>query len=1852
MRKRSFGKKILSFMLSLCLLMGGLGIQPVEVHAEEVLTGKVIYVDGVNGLDTNDGLTDQTPLKTLKAAYGKIPVDNVTTTIVVINEVTLAPDEPPKIVDPDGNGRTFIDNPNFVEGTLDLDWSRYIHSNNYYIFPEHSGEVIITSKVGNKVYEEGALNFNGKAYGLFGNTTFENITITSSAEVIYARYNNLTLGEGIKKSSTSTDSRYPAKNIYMGIVATYDGFNISTDARDVCFTMHSGSLAEVWGGNLSWEVPAAANYKVFMSIQGGTIATLYGSGKGTSTTNTSYHKGIDITVSGGTITNLYGAHTCGNIGADGIKVTLKEDAKVTTLYATRPHTSNSAKVAGNITLNLEGLDSTWAMPTIESEFECLGLTNSNITISDPTSKVWSKVTKLDMTDNSTLTFTEASTQAVAVTVKKAGDEWNLSTPLITAPAQTGNLFTLSAPIGYELVYNAGGSQDSWTLAEATELQFGEFTEGEGAVMDIDLKLPKTYTALNENATAYETYLQKVADLEAAGVGKEVPVVSPVEVKGQVAIYVDPESGSDSNKGTEEAPLATIQKALDHVAALQTSEEPFKGIVVYLKGGTYNVTDTIKITNAHSGKNQIPVIISAYNEEEVVISGGNEIAGSEFKAVSEISTEVYNKLPVAVRDEVVAVSLTDLGISTANAAVTKDGANYQVFVDGEELTLSRYPNVTKLALLGKVEHIGYINFSGDSLGNKGDNADDRDIRFAMTDLRPTLWENDGNIWLKGSLYAEWLIQHIRVKDINAATGIITMDGGTDRGAQTKATNTYYYYNIIEELDVPGEFYLDAETGILYMYPISDMSTATVTYSYMQDNIINMAGTESVVLNGLTIENGANYGIYMSGCKETLVQNCTLRNLKYGARIHGEQSGIIYSEICKTMYNPVYFSEYDVDYDYTPEENFLQNCYIHTAGSHGSGSVYVYGTGNVVSHNLLQGNNSTAIYLAYTKECIIEYNEITGAPSGVYDQGAIYSPHNIRSRGTHVRYNYIHDIGVNSNENNPQAIYFDEGLREHYAYGNILENVPRGVLINSGSENVIIHNIVANGNENSKTAISGSDNFKNYTLAVRYARSSTTRDMYNDYLKLSEEKKAEVKGRYPLLVKYFDAVTEAIAATGDESGGVGLFASQGNYAHENLIYNHGTVSFTDLNDVGDNIVATSDPFTNVDAHDFTLKGSNLITWEDEIPSMDDIGILTKDTSKYPSKESVGTFSMYAPSNGNQKVDPFKVLLKWSVADGADGYTVKISKNADMTDARTINSISQYRLGYFEQDEFFDYDTTYYWTVTADTVAESRIAGTIAASNGAVYSFKTMTQEEYLAANPLDTTALEETITEAENFLAQVTDESDGGLYADGTHEALEEAITAAKAVMNNLGGKDQVAVNQAKAILSEAIRAALLNRSIQYVTFEELSADDWANVTGKELSMSVVGDELQIAEGITGQAMYIPGLGIRDILCFQYKVDENNSWHGFPIAQTNENAYAITSTTTGYFICISGNKVELQKRGVDGANGVQIYKEFDSAIVNGGEYYDIEIGAINYPDGSVGIHFKINDELIFDENVVRDTEGDKVIEGFGAAIGGAPIVDTPTFGVLAHKNNKTEYLKLASTADYTALEAEIAQADSMTQSDYTTDSWNAYQALLDEAEALDTDILKAEQAVVDEMVAELKAAREALVAAPNPTPTAKPEIIVEGTVTSYAKGSNATVSIHCTGELNNLDCVKMDNQEVDEANYTLKEGSTIVTFKSEYLETLSVGEHTVTLLYSNGSSVDSKLTIHAAASDDTDDTQDDDTSGADSNDEEAADSAESTPVTESSGPNTGDNSNMLLWIMLLAATAMVCGYFVLKTRKSKQ
>ena len=82
------------------------------------------------------------------------------------------------------------------------------------------------------------------------------------------------------------------------------------------------------------------------------------------------------------------------------------------------------------------------------------------------------------------------------------------------------------------------------------------------------------------------------------------------------------------------------------------------------------------------------------------------------------------------------------------------------------------------------------------------------------------------------------------------------------------------------------------------------------------------------------------------------------------------------------------------------------------------------------------------------------------------------------------------------------------------------------------------------------------------------------------------------------------------------------------------------------------------------------------------------------------------------------------------------------------------------------------------------------------------------------------------------------------------------------------------------------------------------------------------------------------------------------------------------------------------------------------------------------------------------------------------------------------------------------------------------------------------------------------------------------IIDGANQSINRGSELTV--RTDGEVKNLKEIKVDGKVVDKENYTIKEGSTIVTLKEEYIKTLSDGEHTLTIVYNDGE-VETKFTV---------------------------------------------------------------------------
>ena len=152
-----------------------------------------------------------------------------------------------------------------------------------------------------------------------------------------------------------------------------------------------------------------------------------------------------------------------------------------------------------------------------------------------------------------------------------------------------------------------------------------------------------------------------------------------------------------------------------------------------------------------------------------------------------------------------------------------------------------------------------------------------------------------------------------------------------------------------------------------------------------------------------------------------------------------------------------------------------------------------------------------------------------------------------------------------------------------------------------------------------------------------------------------------------------------------------------------------------------------------------------------------------------------------------------------------------------------------------------------------------------------------------------------------------------------------------------------------------------------------------------------------------------------------------------------------------------------------------------------------------------------------------------------------------------------------------------------------------------------------------------------------PEEKEYNILSGSDSNWKKASGTKIVIICNGEYGDFTGLLMDGAVVDSSKYTVAEGSTIVTLESVYLETLSVGKHTVTFKYVGGE-VSTGLTVLAAAGGTTNPAEPENpgTSGDSGNSGNTDNTAGN--GADNIGADTGDDFNGALWMSLLLISVL--------------
>lgn len=540
------------------------------------------------------------------------------------------------------------------------------------------------------------------------------------------------------------------------------------------------------------------------------------------------------------------------------------------------------------------------------------------------------------------------------------------------------------------------------------------------------------------------------------------------------IYVDSKA-AEGGDGSFEKPFTKISEARDEIRRIKKTEGyPEGGITVQLRGGDYQNLDGIRFTEEDSGTKEAPIIYRAYANEQVRILGGAEISFSNFNKVT--NAEILSRLDSSMNGKLYELDMDKFGIpaydefginghaasgmNTAGQNPTNGAAVPSVFWDGETTSIARYPNNDYLQI--------------DKVLSSGSTTDfSEQMSFTIADGRIANWENAEDMWLWGMLRYDWSDIHMPIASIIPETGTINTKYSCDYGVLSG--QKFYVYNILEELDAPGEWYLDKGTNTFYIYPLNDKKDAKVLLAFSSKPLLSFRNAENITFRDVSLmgtrESCVNIGmsdnIDIKYCEIAYASGTgVMVNGDPGGRTFGDSSYNCDVEGCH-VYNlggqGIYYHYVGNRGDLTPGNCRAFNNWFHDFGMITKtycGAVNTRGVGVDISFNLIHDGSHLALNPG-GNDITIRFNDVSRALKEAADMGIIYNGGDTTARGVLIENNIIHDSTTVSTQHDIHAVYVDDAGAGTTVRKNIIYNVGgNGVFINGGRDNVVENNIFAN------------------------------------------------------------------------------------------------------------------------------------------------------------------------------------------------------------------------------------------------------------------------------------------------------------------------------------------------------------------------------------------------------------------------------------------------------------------------------------------------------------------------------------------------------------------------------------------------------------------------------------------------------------------------------------------------------------------------------------------------------------------------------------------------------------------------
>ncbi|MBN1541319.1 right-handed parallel beta-helix repeat-containing protein, partial [candidate division KSB1 bacterium] len=478
-------------------------------------------------------------------------------------------------------------------------------------------------------------------------------------------------------------------------------------------------------------------------------------------------------------------------------------------------------------------------------------------------------------------------------------------------------------------------------------------------------------------------------------------------------------------------------------------------------GTYHRDTTFVLTDKDSGEPNRSVVYRAFPNETVKLSGSVPLNGSE--AVTD--SALLARLQPETRSQLVRIDLTALGLTNLGRILPQGfGSSPFLPIEPEPicnervLTLARYPNSGWL----RIESVPQDEALPKHMGNSGELIDGIPAgrhygRFVVGDPRIGQWLPAKDIWMHGYWTWDWADTYQEVAGIDPQTGTIYPAEPFHRYGFRKGQR-FYFRNILEELDEPGEYYIDRQTGLLYFWPPVPIAQCSLQLTVLDQEMIRTEQASHVSFEGLLFENSRTTAIRVQGGR-IRIAGCTFRNLGNTAVIvdGGHAHEIISNDFHDLAGGGIRAFAGDRPTLKSGDLLIENNHFYHFGRLFRTyqPAIQLAGVGNRVSHNLIHDAPHMGMSID-GNEHVIEFNEFHTLAQETGDVGAVYIGRDWTQRNNLIRYNYFHHLhapglhGIN-------AVYLDDFSSGQVILGNIFYRTDRGAFIGGGRDNRVENNL---------------------------------------------------------------------------------------------------------------------------------------------------------------------------------------------------------------------------------------------------------------------------------------------------------------------------------------------------------------------------------------------------------------------------------------------------------------------------------------------------------------------------------------------------------------------------------------------------------------------------------------------------------------------------------------------------------------------------------------------------------------------------------------------------------------------------